>query len=488
MKYLNILLCFTVAFLILASCVNEPKKSDKPASDKNQPSIIKETDGASTHEKEQVSSIDDGEEHENNQTETLFPKDVKPTKALPPFSVFEPKIPAGSPGLPVIIFLDAHANGNQPVTIYRLLANKYHFLLVGSNEIKNGMPGNEIIASFDKLLNTVKSDFPIDKDRIYLMGFSGGARLGLAFAEAYPEISAMVACGAGIQVGVKAPEPTFSFMGMAGNEDFNMIEIINTDRLLKREKFNCAMVLFDGDHNWPPPDVAEEIFLWLDLIAMKDKSKAIDQIEINTAKDWYLQKVNTLKTAGRIFDSYEVTERATEVLDGLTDVSKFKILGEELRKNPVYNEQINEMVKTIQMEMGLQNSYLQAFKTKDVAWWANEMQKLNNSTVSKTEQLMQKRLLAYLGVMAYMMSDKAVSDKNPEASEKYLKIYRLIEPTNPEHVYLEAKRRMALNEETKALEYLRLAVMLGFKDKYRLYNDPVFNPLNDNPDFESLLK
>ncbi len=484
MKYLNTLVGF--ALLILVSCVNPPEKSSESEDNKNQSTATKEQTKTKPFGQEQADVADDDQLPEKTTAETTTPKDAKPAEPLSGFSVFEPE---GSPppsGLPVIIFIDAHANGNLPVVLYRALADKYGFLLIGSNEIKNGMPGQEVVASFDGLLKTAKSDYLINKNRIYLMGFSGGARLCLAFAEAYPEISAMVACGAGIQVGVKAPQPTFSYMGMAGNEDFNLIEIINTDRLLDREGFNHAMVLFDGDHNWPPPPVAEEAFQWLGLVAMKDKTIPNDQTKSNIAKDWYLQKINSLKDSDRIFESYEVAERAIEVLDGLTDVSSLKALTGELRKNPGYNEQLTEMVKTMQMEMGLQNTYMQAFKDKDILWWSNELQKLNIESVPHAEQLMQKRLLAYLGIMAYMMSNKAVSEKNLEASEKYLEIYRLMEPTNPEHIYLEAKRRMALNEQTKALEYLRLAVVLGFNDKYRLYNDPVFSPLKDNADFKAL--
>lgn len=487
MKYFNTLFWFTFALLILVSCANPPKSSDENEDNKSQAVTIKEPVKTLPSGQEKVAEADEDQLTEIITKEATTPKDTKPAETLTGFSFFEPEGSSAPSGLPVIIFLDAHANGSLPVTLYRSLAEKFGFLLIGSNEIKNGMPGEEVVASFDGLLNTVKSDFPINENRVYLMGFSGGARLCLAFAEAYPIISAMVACGAGIQAGVKPPEPTFNFMGMAGNEDFNMIEIINTDRLLKREGFNNAMVLFDGDHNWPPPTVAEEAFQWLDLIAMEDKSKALEKTEIENARDWYLEKISSLEDAGRIFDSYEVADRAAEVLDGLSDVSELKTLAGVLRKNPAYKEQLNEMVKAMQMEMGLQNSYLQAFNDKDINWWNTELQKLNNENVPRTEKLMQKRLLAYLGVMAYMISDRAVAEKDIDASKKYLEIYRLIDPTNPENVYLEAKRRMAMNEQDKALEYLRLAVVLGFNDSYRLYNDPVFIPLKDNPDFLALM-
>lgn len=485
MKHFTPFLLLLFSLIFLASCVNNQDKTDAKQEKEEQTTEIKKPAKAETS-KSVVA--DENPVSKKPSTEKVKPVESKLAPALPGYSVYEPHKVSGHSGRPLIIFLDPHANGNIPVALYKNLAEDHGFLLIGSNEIRSGMSGREVIASFDSLFQMAKRDYHVDENRIYLMGFSGGARVALAFAEAYPEIKAVVASGAGIQAGVKAPKPTFSFLGMAGNEDFNMIEIINTDRSLKRQGFNRAMIIFDGDHNWPPVEVAEEAFQWLDLVAMKEKTIPGNPTKIQDAKEWYLQKANSLKNEGRIFDSYEVAERALTVLDGLTDVSNLKALAGELRKNPVYKEQLSDMVKTMQLEMGLQNNYMQAFAGKDMEWWTAELQKLNETGTQQSEQLMKKRLLAFLGVMAYMISDRAVNEKDIEGSAKYLEIYRTLEPTNPEHAYLEAKRRMMMNEQSMAINYLRLAVVFGFADKDRLFNEPVFIPLQSNPEFIGLLE
>jgi|GEM_PF-968598 len=488
MKYINIFLGITLAFVILVSCTSNPEKSGKSEDSGNQSTEVKKLVDPEVSDQEQADVANNDQLNDNPTIEPIVPANVKPAEKRSGVSVYKPRQTAPSGGWPLIIFLDPHAQGSLPLSLYQDLAEEYGFLLIGSNEIMNGMPGKEIIASFDKMLATAKIDFPVDQNRIYFMGFSGGARLGLAFAEAYPEIKAMVACGAGIQAGVQAPKPTFSYLGMGGNEDFNMIEIINTDRTLKRQGFNRALVIFDGDHNWPPEPVALEAFQWFELVAMKDNAIAKDNAAIQTAKKWYLQKINSLKNAGRIFDSYEVAERAVSVLDGLADVSDLKQLGRNLRENPAYKEQLSSMVKSMQVEMGLQNSFMQAFAGKDMEWWTAELQKLNEEGANEWEQRMNKRLLAYLGIMSYMMSDRAVNEKDVEGSAKYLEIYRLLEPANPEHAYLEAKRRMMMNEKSRVIDYLKLAVVLGFNDKYRLFSEPAFSPLHNDPEFIALLQ
>ena len=485
MKHFTPFLLLLFSLLFLASCVNNQDKAEDKQKNKGRTTEIKKPAKAETSK---PVVTDETPVSEKPSTEKVEPIESKPATALPGYSVYEPHKVSGHSGRPLVIFLDPHANGNIPVALYKNLAEDHGFLLIGSNEIRSGMSGREVIASFDSLFQMAKTSYPVDQNRIYLMGFSGGARVALAFAEAYPEINAVIASGAGIQAGVKAPGPTFSFMGMAGNEDFNMIEIINTDRSLKRQGFNRAMIIFDGDHNWPPVEVAEEAFQWLDLVAMKEKTMPGNPTKIKAAEKWYLQKTNSLKNEGRIFDSYEVAERGLTVLDGLTDLSSLRTLAGELRKNPVYKEQLGEMVKTIQLEMGLQNNYMQAFAGKDMEWWTAELQKLNETGTQQSEQLMKKRLLAFLGVMAYMISDRAVNEKDIEGSAKYLEIYRALEPANPEHFYLEAKRRMIMEEQSEAINYLKLAIVLGFNDKERLNNEPAFIPLQSNPEFIGLLE
>jgi hypothetical protein len=169
-------------------------------------------------------------------------------------------------------------------------------------------------------------------------------------------------------------------------------------------------------------------------------------------------------------------------------VKEVSALADELRNNPKYNSQLKELVKAMQTEMGMQNTLMQAFGEKDVTCWMEEINKLNSTTGTRSEQLMNKRLLAYLGIMAYMMSNKMIDEKNIDAAEKSLTVYRLVEPSNPEHAYLEAKRRMLMNEPGRAVEYLQLAMILGLDDTDRIKNDPAFASLSGNSDFVKLFK
>ena len=76
---------------------------------------------------------------------------------------------------PVIICFDSHGSGVKPVELFKEQAEKYGYILVGSNVSKNGVPLQTTFEHYDILLDDVTTRFNIDKSRIYTCGFSGGA-------------------------------------------------------------------------------------------------------------------------------------------------------------------------------------------------------------------------------------------------------------------------------------------------------------------------
>ena len=423
------------------------------------------------------------------ETKTVeLPNKVSQQKASDEFSTFIPDSGSQNKKLPAILFFDPHASGMLPMEMYKSLAEEFGFILVGSNRSHNGQTINEAFEIFEKMKQEALQKYPVDASMIYVAGFSGGSRVVTAIGFKYPEIKSVIACGAGIGAVQKLPAPTFNYFGIIGNEDFNLNEMISTDRMLKRAGFNNAMVIFDGGHSWPPAEVMREAFWWLNLTSMNKKTLPSDQKIIGNALAWYKKEVNRLKNAARFFDANLVAERAVKILKGLTDVAFLENEMQNLRSLPDYQKQLSEMVTTLQKEMGMQNSYINSMSEKDTTWWKSEIKHLQDSTVTKNDRLINKRLLSYLGLVSYMFSDKAMNEQNIEAAGKYLEIYRLMEPTNPEHFFLEAKRRMLMKDPVNAVAYLKLATIFGLGDRNRILNDPLFEPLKGNPDFNGLFR
>ncbi len=83
---------------------------------------------------------------------------------------------------PILFAFDPGARGRRPLECFRAGAEQYGVILMGSNNSRNG-PLEPVIQAARALWDEAHSRFSIDEDRVYLAGFSGGARVA-AMAEA----------------------------------------------------------------------------------------------------------------------------------------------------------------------------------------------------------------------------------------------------------------------------------------------------------------
>src|SRR5690349_207766 len=81
------------------------------------------------------------------------------TDASQSFALYiPPKFKTNS--LPVIYFFDPHADGELPLKNYKALADKYGFILIGSNNSKNGNDWQTTENIWNNLFNDTKSRLP----------------------------------------------------------------------------------------------------------------------------------------------------------------------------------------------------------------------------------------------------------------------------------------------------------------------------------------
>lgn len=433
-----------------------------------------------------IDTADVPEENISEPQQTL--SETTSNEGMVDYSDFVLYVPADAPSpVPVVYIFDPHADGNLPVGMYKTLADVYGFALAGSMLSQNGQTIEEGLQIFSDMRSEVSRIINTDNRRMYVMGFSGGARAAFYFALEFPDITAVIGAGAGFPQANQITKRDFSYIGMVGNADFNLNEMLDTERKLSKSGFSTALITFDGGHHWPPPDVMQEAFLILNLNAMKSGTLAADHQLIAEAYDMYNEKIAELRKAERHFGAEQLTGRAINVLDGLADTESFGQISAEIRQNPEYNRQLKERVSYLQKEMGRQYVFMTSFTNQDLNWWQTEVQKLFEPAEVREEELMNKRLISYLGLLAYMMTNRAVQENNLEAAEKGAAIYRLVEPLNPEHAYLSAVIRMKRDDHEGALKFLEQAVMLGFSDRERMFNEPAFAPISNREEFRNLL-
>ena len=127
---------------------------------------------------------------------------------------------------PVVYAFDAHGTGKLPVSKYKDLAEQYGYILIGSNNSKNGNAWEESEGIAEKLFADVQNRLSINTQRIYLLGFSGGARVANGITITNGAIEGVICCGAAAPgTNSKNPRNNYTWLGIAGTEDFNYTEM-----------------------------------------------------------------------------------------------------------------------------------------------------------------------------------------------------------------------------------------------------------------------
>ena len=150
----------------------------------------------------------------------------------------------------LILAFDPGARGRVPVERFQEAAERYGYLVAGSNHSRNGS-WNASVAAADAMTQDVFSRFAIDPKRVYAAGFSGGARVAMALGSG--RMAGVIAASAGFPDAQPRESVPFAVFGTAGADDFNYSEMREVDRRLTSPH---RTVIFEGGHGWPPAGLA----------------------------------------------------------------------------------------------------------------------------------------------------------------------------------------------------------------------------------------
>jgi predicted esterase len=401
--------------------------------------------------------------------------------------------------LPVIYFFDPHADGGLPLGKYRRLADEFGFILVGSNNSKNGNDWAAAENSWRHLLEDTKTRYKISNDRIYTAGFSGGAKVASYLALRHPEIKGVIANGAGLPDGVPAGDLNFSFTALAGEGDMNMTELVALSNELDHTRTRHRIILFDGIHEWAPASTMRIAFAGLQLDAMEKKLIPKD----NAAIDRYIatsqSRLAADKHSNRLIKAAQECKISISFLDGLTArTAWFKAAADSLAHNRLYQQQQQARQDILTREQNTKAEYAQFFQQDNMAYWRRTIAALNAaagnpgaaaggstaatgdlkaadaSTNKKDEIAMNHRLLAYLSLAFYSFSNRLLNANDDNGARHFVDLYQLVDPTNSEAWYLSAILDAREKNARAAENDLRKAVQNGFRDGHRMQLQPEF--------------
>ncbi len=419
------------------------------------------------------------------------------------YALYIPKrqpFPAAGKGeparFPVIIAFDPHGDGSLPLVRYKELAERYGILLAGSNDSRNGLPGDQATAIVDGLTREIRTQYPVDTSRIWFLGFSGGARVASGSAMYLTPVRGVIGCGSGFGNTRQPLRYRFDYIGLAGLADFNMHEVQKLEEPLTRAGFRHFISVFPGGHEWPPAGVMENAFRMTLLNDMKDgrlaKNDSLPDAVLSSLK----VRIDSLARSGDPMAAAEYCRWAIALTEGLAPTGPFRESLSGLSASSLFRERQTYREEVLLREEKEKEMLIRDIREKSVEWWkertGREFGLRKNVRIAAgwkrvEDTLMSHRLLSFLSLYCYMNAQSALARRENEAAIKIVTVYGLCDPSNPEPDYMNAVLHARRGENKEAMSSLRSALGKGFSDKPRMLSQPEFSGYTGTPGWTEML-
>jgi predicted esterase len=398
---------------------------------------------------------------------------------------------------PVLLVFDPRGRSELAAEIFRDAAETYGWILVSSDNTRSDGPWEPNLRAIQALWPEIHTRIPVDSQRVYAAGFSGGAAVAAFLASTTGGIAGILACG-GRGLEDQLENSSTAVFATAGDTDFNFVEMYRLDGFLARKGRPHRLVVFEGGHSWMPSSVAREAIEWFELLALKgnQESRAPELVDSLYATD--LTEARDLASEGHAVDAARRLREMERTYDGLRDTSTAKENADRIEAGDQYRRQRKALNRAIGSEDAC------------IARWGHELALFNNAEVPPpTRQLvgslrledLKKRsskpdadgLAArrclnslYVQLSFYLPRDDMPRQRYAHAATAY-ELSLEIRDDNPVVWYNLACARAQLRQKSAAVAALARSIELGFKDPKLLANDSDLDPLRKRKDFQNLI-
>jgi predicted esterase len=401
----------------------------------------------------------------------------------------------------IVFIFDPGGSGKNGIQPFIESAEKYNYILVCSNNSKNG-PLDNNFNIINRLFETVFERFNIDEKQIYTAGFSGGSRLATAVAVLTKQVQGVIACGAGFSPSnshIPISKENFSYVGLVGDRDMNYQEMLKVKDWLDKFQIDNEIFIYEDNHKWPSSNKILKAFAWLEIQAYKKSIRRKDEILLKESYHDFFESASLLESANQIERSvweYERIKRNYSRFFKTDSVSK-KI--KQLKESRKYEEDLKNRLFIKKEEAKIRKSFVLRFSKELAApknpinykWWTKELKKLNDKYRSSNNPAFQK-MGERIGYAVYAMAiETAESQLREQNTRKALYCHDLVAimiPEKPYPYFLLAIDYALLNNEDKVYENLKIAISKGLNNKKLLYNTKEFFKYKSSERFDLIVE
>lgn len=416
------------------------------------------------------------------------------------YALYLPSAYAPERKWPVLVCFDPLARGRVPVERFRKAAEAHGFVVLGSNNSRNGIDGALVSKYVAALWADAHERLNIDDSRVYAAGFSGGARLAIGFAaNCRGCVAGVFAGGAGLPTSLKPTAPLpFAVFGAVGFDDFNFVEMRELQKRLDEAGTPSVFETFEGGHEWPPEAVCEKALAWFRLRAML--AGALEREE----KFLDARLASRLADAGRRFekgqhlDAYESYLAVVRDFQGRRDVraavenverlkNSREVKSEIRSESEMARRQAQETAEIRSLWTGRPDDDEHPSPRHDARGRLADWRRKGTLAEDSAERRVARRVLSGLLIGAYEEANGAVARrKDYGAAASALELARGVEPKDASLAYELARLYALGGRKRRALETLEEAIELGFKDGGRLASDAAFASVSREPRFTKM--
>ena len=318
----------------------------------------------------------------------------------------------------LIVFIDPHGDGKFIYDKIKSVSKSLNSDIICLKNVENNI--HNYIELINKDIETYEKQTNREIEHLYIVGFSGGARMAFQYANKQ-NVSGIVMCGAGLGNMINN-KINFPIAFISGTADFNFNEQYYSPFSDATKNKNILGLNFNGKHEWPNNDLLVLSIKFLQSKQAGDVSKIVDYSNMMNDYNDYLKHneqymaFKQIETINKIFD----TEQTNKEFNRFISSESFK-------------NYITEFEISLQIEFDRNNGLASALPSQTWEWWNTKIDEINKTIETSTDKLEQesyKRTKAYLGIIMYSMVNNEVKKPNSSQIEKYLNIYEKLEPEN----------------------------------------------------------
>jgi dienelactone hydrolase len=402
---------------------------------------------------------------------------------------------------PIVYLFDPGAEGGLPVQLYREIAEKYGFVIAGSNTSRNF--GSDTSRSMTAIWQDTHSRLALDEHRSYSSGFSGGARVAgsMALGCSRCQIAGVIAHGAGYPTGrrLDAKDALFYFFAI-GEEDFNWPEVVAIRREREDADLAYRVEVFSGSHQWAPPEVMEQAIEWMILKAIQARNQVRDGAFIDRAWLRAQQDASDAEKRNDAIARLSAYRALVSDFKGLKDVAPYQSKLADVKRSAELKaalkkerDLINEQV-SLESEISTKLETLVEGKVKDPTTLQRGIEQAmsrlrDQSTRGKSEEKRRvaARALYAVWVQGIEMGQMQVESRHFETAELCFSLMSAVND-NPWPILLLAETHTAQGNRKQAIKDLREAVRRGLKDPKKLDKDDKLQALKTDAEFQKIVE